>query len=140
MKTIEQNVNVVLLIMLYKVVLNLSLVDETLVKAIEQYFHVVLFIMLQGCSNFIYSQYTSNTWLAGSREAGMGAGLTIFGMRGQSHWFNWHLIHFYIHQFNNVYILATVAIVFISFFIYDCNVVVLVIFHVVLQARYRATL
>ena len=51
MKAIEQYFHVVLFIMLYKVVLTLKSVGETLVcnhsnESIEQYFHVVLFIML----------------------------------------------------------------------------------------------
>jgi len=46
LKAIEQNLQVTLFIMLYKVVLALKLVDETLLceiqmKAIEPYFHLV---------------------------------------------------------------------------------------------------
>ena len=44
MKAIELYFHVVLFIMLYKVVLTYKSVDET--KAFERYFHVVLFITL----------------------------------------------------------------------------------------------
>ena len=53
MKATEQFLHRELFIMLYKVILTLTSVDETLVKCVtiqikatEQYFHVVLFIML----------------------------------------------------------------------------------------------
>ena len=54
MKAIEQYFHEVLFIMLYKVVVSLKSVDETLVcddsmKAIEQYFHVVLFSNVMSC-------------------------------------------------------------------------------------------
>ena len=46
MKATEQYFPVVLVIMLYKVVLNVESVDEILIKATELYFPKVLLIML----------------------------------------------------------------------------------------------
>ena len=51
MKATEQYFPVVLFIMLYKVVLSFESVDEILKRAAEQYFHVLLFVML---NNAVY--------------------------------------------------------------------------------------